>query len=53
MESAASPLLMRPKSMGLETGGTCAGNTLTASSEEDFPHKYRPFHRRPVLNLHQ
>ncbi len=44
---------MRPKSMGLETDGTCTENTLTAIREEDFLRKYRPFHQKPVLNLHQ
>jgi len=41
------------KEQGLETGGACVENTLAACREEDFPCKYRPFHEKPVLPLHQ
>ena len=49
----SSPLLMLGKEHGLETGGACVGNTLTAYCEEDFPCKYRPFRIKPVLPLHR
>jgi hypothetical protein len=44
---------MLGKEHGLETGGACVGNTLTAYCEEDFPCKYRLFRIKPVLPLHR